>query len=366
MGKAPSPPSPTDPKVSSAADQQAQTGTAIAQTWLNNPQTYTPYGTQTHTRTGTEYTTDAQGKQIEIPTFTTTQTFSPQEQRNYDYQNQINWAASQYALDQFNRISNSSSQNLTAGDIQPSVDQSLLGRDYDAYRQDALGKMREYYSPELDRQQQQSYTDLKNRGINEGSEAYREAMALSNRARSDADLQMYMGAGDEASRAFGQDLETYQNQSIARERALQEALALRNQPINEASALMGMGSGVQSPQFAQFNPGSIRPTDVAGQYNHYDQMKMQQYQAQLQAHQAKMSGMFGLGSSLIGGLFRFSDRRLKSNIVKLWDDPKGFGWYAYDIFGRREVGVLAQEVAGIVPYAVHDMGGVLAVDYGAL
>ena len=89
MGKAPSPPAPTDPKVSSAADQQAQTGTAIAQTWMNNPQQSNPFGSQSFNRTGTQYTVDAQGKQIEVPTFTTKTQFSAAEQEKYDLSNSL-------------------------------------------------------------------------------------------------------------------------------------------------------------------------------------------------------------------------------------------------------------------------------------
>lgn len=365
MGKAPSPPAPTDPKVSSAADQQAQTGTAIAQTWMNNPQRTNPYGTQTFTRTGTQYTKDAQGNQIEIPTFDENITFSEAEQKNYDYQNQLNWQMSQMGLDQLNRVSDTLSSPLDNSNL-PAVDRSLLNKDYEGYRQQALDTYRRYMNPELDRQAAANYTDLANRGISEGSEAYREAMALQNRQRNDADLQMIMGAGSEMDRAYQQNLQTFQTQDTSRERALQEQMALRNQPINEISALTS-GTQVNNPQFSQYQAGTIRPTDVAGQYNHYDQMRMQAYQAEVQASNARMSGLFGLGSSLIGGAFRFSDVRLKSDITRLADDPRGFGWYGYRIGARAEIGVLAHEVARVLPaaVAVHP-SGYLMVNYGAL
>lgn len=365
MGKAPSPPAPTDPKVSSSADQQAQTGTAIAQTWLNNPQRTNPYGTQTFTRTGTQYTKDAQGQQIEIPTFDENITFSPAEQKNYDYQNQLNWQMSQMGLDQLNRVSNTLSSPIDNSNL-PTVDRSLLSKDYEGYRQQALDTYRQYMNPELDRQQQANYTDLANRGIAEGSEAYREAIALQNRQRSDADLQMIIGAGSEMDRAYSQNSNTFQMQDTSRERALQEQLALRNQPINEISALTA-GTQVNSPQFSQYQAGNIKPTDVAGQYNHYDQMRMEAYKAQSAANSARMSGLFGLGSSLIGGAFRFSDARLKSDITHLTDDPRGFGWYGYRIGGRAEIGVLAHEVAQVLPHAVATHpSGYLMVNYGAL
>ena len=73
--------------------------------------------------------------------------------------------------------------------------------------------------------------------------------------------------------------------------------------------------------------------------------------------------------ALAGGaglLKMFSDRRLKSNIVKVGDHPKGFGIYEYDIFGRRERGVMAQEVEKVIPEAVSEFLGYKIVDYGRL
>jgi hypothetical protein len=67
------------------------------------------------------------------------------------------------------------------------------------------------------------------------------------------------------------------------------------------------------------------------------------------------------------GLFKmFSDRRLKSNIVKVGDHPKGFGVYEYDIFGQRQRGVMADEVEKIIPEAVSELAGYKVVDYGRL
>jgi hypothetical protein len=65
--------------------------------------------------------------------------------------------------------------------------------------------------------------------------------------------------------------------------------------------------------------------------------------------------------------YGMSDIRLKSNIVKVGDHPLGIGVYEYDIFGRREHGVMAQEVLTVKPEAVIQRpDGYLMVDYGAL
>jgi len=63
----------------------------------------------------------------------------------------------------------------------------------------------------------------------------------------------------------------------------------------------------------------------------------------------------------------FSDRRLKSNIVRIGDHPLGIGIYAYDIFGRRDVGVMADELFHVKPEAVmRHQSGYLMVDYGSI
>lgn len=48
----------------------------------------------------------------------------------------------------------------------------------------------------------------------------------------------------------------------------------------------------------------------------------------------------------------FSDRRLKSNIIKIGTHDTGIGVYEYDIRGKRERGVMADEVMEIMPEAV--------------
>jgi hypothetical protein len=56
-----------------------------------------------------------------------------------------------------------------------------------------------------------------------------------------------------------------------------------------------------------------------------------------------------------------SDARLKTNVVRIGQTPAGYGWYEYDIFGRREQGVMAQEVPA--EWTARHSSGYLMVDY---
>ena len=163
--------------------------------------------------------------------------------------------------------------------------------------------------------------------------------------------------------AFNQALQQAQFGNQAAQQSLAQQLALRSQPLNEISALMS-GSQIQMPQFQGYQGANVAasPVFAAGQAQAQDAMA--RYNAQQASNNALMSGLFGLGSSY---LTRTSDRRLKSNIVKVGDDPRGFGIYEYDIFGRRERGVMAQEVEKIIPDAVIEgPDGYKMVNYGAL
>lgn len=72
-----------------------------------------------------------------------------------------------------------------------------------------------------------------------------------------------------------------------------------------------------------------------------------------------------LGGSMIGAGLMFSDENVKENIEHVGELKDGQKVYSYNYKWDRtpQLGLLAQEVAEHVPEAVHDVGGVLAVDY---
>lgn len=155
------------------------------------------------------------------------------------------------------------------------------------------------------------------------------------------------------------------NQSL-RSQALAEQVAQRSQPLNELNALL-TGQQVGMPQMPGFSQAN------ASQAVNYSGAAQNQYQAELDAQNMKsgllgnvMGGLFGLGGAAIqgggwGGLFNFSDARLKTDIVKLGSvDGVNVYEYSYIWGGPREIGVLAQEV----PHAAaQHKSGYLMVDY---
>ena len=168
-----------------------------------------------------------------------------------------------------------------------------------------------------------------------------------------------------AAQDMNQRLQAAQFGNQAAAQRLQQELGLYNVPLNQITALMS-GSQIQAPQFQQYTGGGqIGAAPLAQAATNQGNYNTAAYNAQMGA----LGGLYsGIGSLAGGGIAaKFSDIRLKSNIVKVGEHPKGFGIYEYDIFGRRERGVMAQEVEKIIPEAVlENPNGYKMVNYGAL
>jgi hypothetical protein len=157
---------------------------------------------------------------------------------------------------------------------------------------------------------------------------------------------------------------TFANQAV--QQALQQQIALRNQPLNEISALLS-GSQVQMPQFQGYSGVSVAPTPYLQAMQAGDAAAMQRYGIQANQAASNMSGLYGLAGQLGSAAIMMSDRRLKSNIVRVGTHPLGIGIYEYDIFGERQRGVMADEVQKVKPEAVvTHPSGYNMVKYGLL
>lgn len=259
---------------------------------------------------------------------------------------------------------------------------------------------------------------MRNKGIVEGSEAWRNELDDLNRSRSfaydRAREAAIAGGGDEMSRLwqissgnrgqmFGERATGANFTNNARQQALAEALsrgqfantateagnrdalagaqfgnqartqgmeelfALRNQPLNEFNALR-QSSPVDVPSFSGFNAPTMQGTDVAGNiWNNY-QGQMNIWNAQQQARNGMLGGLMSLGGSLGSAAILASDERVKENVEHEGTLPDGTNVYSYNYIGEspaaRQTGVMAQEVERTNPAAViTGPDGIKRVDY---
>lgn len=165
---------------------------------------------------------------------------------------------------------------------------------------------------------------------------------------------------------YSQGLNKAQFQNTAQQQQLAQDLALRAQPINEVIGLMG-GSQIQLPQFQGYQGTSVAPAPTFAGTQAQGQADMSRYGIQQAGNNATTQGLFSALGTAAMFAPKFSDRRLKSNIVQVGTHPLGIGIYEYDIFGKRERGVMADEVATVMPEAIvpHE-SGYMMVNYGKL
>lgn len=331
---------PPAPDYVGAANAQGAASVTAAQNQasLNNPNITNPYGSQTVTYQPTGPNGDQQAY--------VNQSLTPAAQQALDSQQQVQQQLGGLAQQGIGQV-----QNTFNTPFQYNGPQAPINAGQTAY--DAQMKL---LQPQIDQSQAALTQKLANQGITPGSEAY-----------------------GNATRDWGQQVSSLQDQAAlqgvglqqnAAQQGLTNALALYNQPLNQVSALMS-GSQIQSPQFQQYGGGGtisgaplLQAATDQGNYN----------TAAYNSQQQGLGGLFGGLGSLAGSaissapfLAMLSDRRLKSNIIRVGTHPRGFGVYEYDIFGRRERGVMAQEVELVMPEAVllHPSGFKM-VNYRAL
>jgi hypothetical protein len=157
-------------------------------------------------------------------------------------------------------------------------------------------------------------------------------------------------------------------QNAARQSDMQMQLGLYNQPLNQVNALMA-GSQIQNPTFQAYTGANVNAAPVFQAAQQTGQDAQAAYAQQMAAANARMAAIGAIGGAAGTALSgtNFSDIRLKSKIVRVGTHPLGVGIYEYDIDGRRERGVIAQEVERVLPAAVIEhSNGYKMVDYGAL
>lgn len=190
---------------------------------------------------------------------------------------------------------------------------------------------------------------------------YNQALSAQNQTA----LQQYQAEIAAQNQQFQQAQAAAAFANAARQQSFQEQAALRAQPLNEIAALMS-GSQVQMPQFQGYQGASVAPTPVFAAQQAAAQFAQQNYANQVAAYNAQQGGLYGLAGAGLYGLAA-SDRRLKSNVIRIGTHPLGIGIYEYDIAGNRQRGVMADELEAVMPEAVYTRpDGYKMVNYGAI
>lgn len=285
MGGGGSAPATPDPGKVSQQQTQSNVQTAVANAALGNTNQVTPYGSLNYKQTGGQ---DVNGNWV--PSYTATQTLSPEQQKIYDSTTALQTQAlGQIAPPLLDRVQDTVSKPLDYSSASP------LPTDQTALRGQAYDALTARSTEDLNRQTEQQKTQLANQGISAGTEAYDNALRPLERARVDASNQATINAGTIAGQNLNQ-AESLRGSQIA------DITNLRNSPLQDYSTLLGQAGGVTPATYAPASAGQVAPTDVSGNaWNAYNG-QMQQYQTQQGQSNALMGGLFGLGGSILGGL----------------------------------------------------------------
>ncbi len=327
--KTPSPPTAPDPVATAKAQGASNIGTAAATQSINMVDQYTPDGSLVYEQIGTAGVPDGFGGTAQVPRYKATQTLSEQQQALKGVNDSTDMNLATLARDQSGRLG------------------SLLGTPVDINNETTEARLmdlgRKRLDPMFAQRQQDFETEMVNRGIRPGSAAYESARSTFEQGRNDAYNSLLLGG---------------------RGQAVQEALAERNQPINEITALMS-GSQVSQPNFTNTPNTQVAGVDYTGLVRDKYNADMAAYNSKAKGNAAMMGGLFGLAGT--AAQFAMSDRRLKSRVTRVGTHPLGIGVYDFDILGRRERGVMADEVESVMPAAVarHPIGFAM-VDYGMI
>lgn len=339
---APSAPPPPDYAGAAQAQGVANKDAAIATAQLSNANVDNPYGSQR-----VSYQNDpTTGNPVPF----VTQTFSPGQQKLFDTNQQSQQALGELGLNATQKAGNILGQQFDINSI-PGIDKT---NNFD--RESIYNSLVQRATDQNARDVEAKRSQLVAQGIPVGSEAYNREMDALGRNLNDARQQANTAAGAQQSQ-----------QLDARRQMITEAVANRELPLNEISALRS-GSQVQPLTFSNVTGANVGAAPVFAATNAAGEAGMDRYGIDVGAWNNAASGLFRLGATAAPYVATaLSDRRLKSNIVRVGTHPLGIGVYEYDIFGRREIGVMADELECVMPDAVSEhSSGFKAVNYAMI
>lgn len=382
--------SPPPPDYKGAAEATAASGqeTNAQQTYANRPTVTTPWGSQTWQTS--KQIDPSTGKPVTA--WEQKINLDPRQQAALDDQLAITEGRSGAAKELLGQATDAFQRPFNWDDAperapgfdfgaMPDTQKKLNGSSGD-YRRRAQDAITELQRPDLERSRAAAETRLANQGITKGSEAYEADMRAVSDNENRAHLQAIAEGRNESVLAFGQDMGAadLNNKGIAgdisnrmnagsfnnnnRTAAIAEEAQRRGMTLNELNALL-TGQQVAMPQIPGApQAGKAGGTDYSGALNNTYMAQLDQSNRDNAASASTTSALASAAG--IAAYFAFSDARLKTDVREVGILSSGVRVVHYRYRGRPRLytGVIAQEVARVIPEAVvlHP-SGYLMVDY---
>jgi len=218
-------------------------------------------------------------------TRTVTTTLAPDQQAMLDQMNRAGLRFGDIANRQLETVGDRFAEPVVYNQAPPTAGPEAYQRAYDA----TIARNQ----PLLDRQRQAELTRLSNQGLDQGSEAFANAMLDQGRRENDFALAAQQAAMQQQAAQFDLDSRAYQQ-------AITAQLGQRQAPLNELAALLS-GQQIQNPQFMNTANYNVAPADIMGAtYGSYNALanRAAQEQANATAQAQGISNM--LGSAAMG------------------------------------------------------------------
>ena len=302
---------------------------ARAATAANRVNQVTPYGNLNYAITGS----DPYGN----PTWTATQSLSPDQQQLYNMDIATSKGLGQLQEKGLGYVSNMLDKPFDTSSL------ANTGFDPGQSYQDAYMQR---LAPQLAQSRESTQAQLANQGVVPGTQAYENAMRQQQQKEND----ILLGA---TTQGFGVGQQ-------ARQQGFQELAYQRNEPINTLNAVRS-GSQVTGPQFVNSaQQATTAGADLLGAAGLTGQANQAAANATNAQNNAMMSGLFSLGGA---GIAKYSDIRTKEHIKQVGFLPNGLSVYEYEYKPEwkneaghgKHIGVMAQEVEKLIPHAVITM-----------
>ena len=311
---------PTPPPAPNAGQIAAAQGAAnedVARTTarLNRADTYTPFGSVTFTDQGDDrYRID--------------QTLSPAQQSISDQQEALGLGMGNLANTRLGQIDQGAFGYGGIQDFQQSLDRSGMSpiagaTDFDLARQEAedaaFNSVWNRLGTQFADEESALSTDLANRGITMGSDAYGRELDRFNQRKNDARTQAAYAAIGEGRTAFNnlfanqmqarqqQEAEAARDLSLAnlgRQQAVADRQTLRAQPMNELAAILQGSPAVNVPQQQPMAGINVAAPNILGAQQLQSGVAADNYARQVGQQNAGIGALAGLGRAGIQYGFR--------------------------------------------------------------